>query len=236
MNITIASPNGVDRVIPISAAMEAHFNEPIQHANTILNQINSGMYKRWFEGKKDMTVIDFGANVGLTGLYFLPACKELIAVEPTPSHHNLLTELMEMAMLLEKDVTDRQGIKFYRNALSDKTGEVVFMTGHATENKITSEDGYGNGKVKVMGHPLSHFIKGKTIDFCKVDIEGGEMIALTIEQLKFAYSGRVKVFFVEVHPAYNGGMLENMTELTNRFKKSGYNVEHIDYQTLVATL
>jgi len=223
VNITIASPNKQARSVEISQAMQNHFSIPINHANTILTQINSGMYNRWFEGKKDLVCIDFGANVGLVSLYMLPACKELICVEPTPSHHVLLTELVK-------------GATYSPHALTGKDEEVVFITGHSTENKVSSADGYGNGKITIQGKPLKYFtsLTKSKIDFCKIDIEGAEMIALTSGNIA-SVKGKVKVFFVEVHPAYNGGMDENREELIKRFESNGYKVEVLDYQTIVAT-
>jgi len=230
MTISINSPNGTKRNIEISPAMEQHFSIPINHANTILNQINSGMYAKWFEGKKDLVVIDFGANVGLTALYFMPACKKIYCVEPTPAHMSLLTELIE----------PNQGSCFADyspDALSDKVGTAVFMTGHSTENKITSENGYGNGKITVKTSTLSTFIKNTgepIIDFIKCDIEGGEIFALTDSELKKT-KGKVRNFFVECHPTNNYGMDECREELIKRFTNNGYTIEIIDYQTFVAT-
>lgn len=228
MNITISNPNGGLQTIAVSPAMEAHFSHPINHGHTILQQINSGMYKDWFDGKSQLTVIDFGANVGLTALYFLPACKELHCVEPTPAHFELLKEL------IESNKTN-QLVAYLPEALAAEHGEVVFMTGHSTENKITSLDGYGNGKITVPGKPLSHYVNQCTgpVDFCKVDIEGGEILALTESKLK-AVAGKVKVFFVEIHPGYGGGMDENRNELVLRFANAGYKVDVLDYQTIIA--
>jgi len=229
MNIHIVEPYEHNAtVIPISAAMQAHFSEPINHAQTILNQINGGLYAKWFNGKEKLTVIDFGANVGFTALYFLPACKELHIVEPTPSHMALCKELIEANKT-------NQLIAYLPEALGADYGEVIFMTGHSTENKITSLDGYGNGKITVPCKPLSHYVNQCTgpVDFCKVDIEGGEMIALTETELK-KVAGKVKTFFVEVHPGYGGGMDGNKAELIRRFEVAGYKTDTIDYQTFTA--
>lgn len=228
MTIKIASPNGPDRTIEISPAMEKHWSIPINHAQTILNQINSGMYKRWFEGKKDLVVIDFGANVGLTGLYFQPACKELYLVEPTPAHLELIDGLIKQS--------NNPIVYIYNRAISDKGEVVTFMTGHSTENKITTKEGYGNGKIEVQAYPLSWFLKQtkEIVDFIKCDIEGAEIFALSQEQLNLS-KGKVRAFFVECHPSQNYGMEGCVVELTNRFKNSGYAVEQIDYQTFVAT-
>lgn len=232
MQITINTPNGKPRTIQISKELEAHWRVPINHSQTILDQINSGMYDRFFEGKKDMVCMDFGANVGLVSLYMLPVCRKLLCIEPTPAHSNLLFQL------ITQQVNPQQTkVVFFDSALSDNDGEVIFMTGHSTENKITSSDGYGNGKIVVKSHPLSYYLGtsygGDEVDFCKIDIEGGEIKALTVEQLKLA-KVKVKSFFVEVHPAYNGGMDENREELIKRFHEAGYQTEVIDYQTIYA--
>lgn len=228
MNIEILGMDNTVRTVEISKAMERHFSIPINHAQTILDQINSGMYSRWFEGNKDLVCMDFGANVGLVSLYMLPFCKELMCIEPTPSHYDLLDELMYQ---------EDRGIDPILSpfALTEKEGEVIFMTGHATENKITTQDGYGNGKITVEGKPLIWFLSviDDQVDFCKIDIEGGEIFALTEEQLKLAY-GKVKIFFVECHPSQNYSMFSCQEELVKRFKSAGYRVEIIDYQTIVA--
>jgi FkbM family methyltransferase len=158
----------------------------------------------------------------------------LHCIEPTPSHYALLKELIG-GMGADTNLT------YAPYALTGTEGEFLFATGHSTENKVTSAGDWGSNKITVEGHQLSWFLahafSGSTaqhIDFCKIDIEGGEMMALTIEQLKFAY-GKVKTFFVEVHPAFGGGMDENREELIRRFEHCGYEVEQIDFQTIVAT-
>lgn len=219
--------NGKDYLI--SADLVRHFSIPINHAYTILNQINSGMYAKWFEGKKDLRCVDFGANVGLVSLYMLPACKDLYCVEPTPSHYKLLKEL----------IGENSNVHLCDQALSGTNEPVIFMTGHSTENKITSADGYGNGKITVQGTTLSAYLylsgaDREIIDFVKCDVEGQEIKIFTEEEIKKT-KGKVKVFFIEVHPSYNGGMDENREEIKRRFIKCGYKVYEEDYQTIIAT-
>lgn len=233
--MTINSPNGTPRNILESFDLRKHWSIPINHAQTILDQINSGMYAKWFEGKTNLRCVDFGANVGLVSLYMLPACKELYCVEPTPNHYKLLKEL------LDNNNPHKCTIHYSDAALHSANEKVVFMTGHSTENKITSVDGYGNGKIEVQGLTLSTFLSvsgadrmGEIIDFCKVDVEGGEIFALTNEELKKT-RGKVRTFFVECHPTNNYGMDDCREELIKRFKKNGYTIEVIDFQTFVAT-
>jgi FkbM family methyltransferase len=228
MNISIIGIDGNMRTVEISKAMEEHWKIPMNHAKTILDQINSGMYERWFKDKKDLVCMDFGANVGLVSLYMLPACKKLYCIEPTPSHYALMMELL-FANCGETVVS------LSDFALTGSEGEVTFATGHATENKVSSPDGYGSIKITVMGKPLSIFVDNAmgVVDFCKIDIEGGEMKAITVDELKKVRE-KVKTFFVEVHPAFGGGMDGNREELLKRFNEAGYKTEVIDYQTLVA--
>jgi FkbM family methyltransferase len=229
MSIEILTPSGTKRHVLTSNNMDKHFSIPINHAKTILDQINSGMYAKWFEGKKDLVCIDIGANVGLVSLYMHPACKELYCLEPTPAHFLLLKELLG----------EHQNVHIYPTALSGTNGQVVFMTGHSTENKITTEEGYGNGKIKVPGITLSSFLQASNaekdiIDFIKCDIEGAEIFALTEAELKLT-RGKIRNFFVECHPSNNYGMDACREELIKRFKKNGYEIEVIDYQTFVAS-
>lgn len=226
MNISILGIDGNMRTVEVSNAMHEHWKIPINHAQTILDQINSGMYKKWFEGKKDLVCIDFGANVGLVSLYMSQFCKKIYCVEPTPSHFKLLKELMD-------GNKDNKDIVLSPFALTEEMGVFKFATGHSTENKVTSQDGYGSIKIDVAGCTLSQFVDNEVYDFCKVDIEGGEMKAITVDELKKVY-GKVKTFFVEVHPAFNGGMDGNREELIKRFEEAGYKTEVVDYQTIVA--
>jgi len=215
----------------ISTDMLKHFSVPINHAHTILNQINSGMYAKYFEGKKDLRCIDFGANVGLVSLYMAQFSNELYCVEPTPSHHKLLKELLDASC-------GECNVHYYDTALNGANEDVYFMTGHSTENKITSADGYGNGKIKVQGVTLSSFLFASNaekgiIDFVKVDIESAEIFCLTNEEIQKT-RGKIRTFFVECHPSNNYGMDECREELIKRFTDNGYTIDVCDYQTFTA--
>ena len=215
----------------ISTDMLKHFSVPINHAHTILNQINSGMYAKYFEGKKDLRCIDFGANVGLVSLYMAQFSKELYCVEPTPNHFKLLKELLDANC-------GECNVHYYDTALNGANEPVYFMTGHSTENKITSADGYGNGKIKVQGVTLSSFLlasnaEKEIIDFVKCDIESGEIFALTNEELEKTV-GKIRMFFVECHPSRDYSIDECCEELIKRFSSVGYAVVKEDYQTFTA--
>lgn len=228
MQITINNPNGKPQTFTVPESLEKHWQQPINHCQTILNQINSGMYDRWFKGRTDMACLDFGANVGLVSQYMAANSNYVISVEPTPSHFKILSDTVNASQLALCTCV------LSNTALAEKERKVVFMTGHSTENKITTPEGYGNGKIEIDAYPLSWFVQERSIDFCKVDIEGYEIYALSQEEIN-KVAGKVKVFFVEMHPYDNWGFESMSKELTERFENAGYDVELLDFQTLVAT-
>jgi len=231
MQITMNTPNGA-RTFTISNELQKHWSIPINHSQTILDQINSGMYSKWFDGKTDLVCADFGANVGLVSLYMLQFSKEIHCIEPTPSHLQLCKEL------ITANLKSGQTAAFYDSALHDRNETIIFATGHATENKITVAHGYGSNKIHVNGQILTTYFEqiGKPVDFCKIDIEGGEMNALTPTILAHCFNKQYcKTFFVENHPTNNYTLDSGREELVLRFTKAGYNVERIDYQTIVAS-
>lgn len=225
MTVTV---NGKDYLL--SADMTRHFSIPINHAHTILNQINSGMYAKYFEGKKDLRCIDFGANVGLVSLYMAQFSNELYCVEPTPNHFKLLKELLDANC-------GECNVHYYDTALNGANEPVYFRVNQSTENKIATVNDATT--IKVHGVTLSSFLQASNaekeiIDFVKCDIEGGEIFALTDEELKKT-RGKIRTFFVECHPSNNYGMDECLSILLQRFLNNGYKVETLDYQTFTAT-
>ena len=49
-----------------------------------------GVYIDILNGRKDMTIMDIGANIGVTVQHFQPYAKKLYAIEPSPEHFEAL--------------------------------------------------------------------------------------------------------------------------------------------------
>lgn len=56
-----------DKLIPKDAGIDPIYIE------TLIDQINNGLYAPLFEGKRDLTFLDIGANLGLVSIYAAPA-------------------------------------------------------------------------------------------------------------------------------------------------------------------
>jgi FkbM family methyltransferase len=227
---SIALINNNSVIINLDEELSNHFNaNEKNHGLTILKQINDfHFYDYLFSDNKNLTVLDIGANIGLFSLHVYPICNKIIAFEPTPSHYSKLLKL-----------TKNTNIECRELALSDKCGEIEFKIDlhNSTMNSIVNFHNDKVIKVKCINLETILSIENLNIvDFCKIDIEGSEIIAITEETLK-PIAGRIKEFFVEVHPTLPlDGMdqQQNKMKLWNIFEKIGYDMEDINFETFMA--
>ncbi len=119
---------------------------------------------------KSPVIIDCGANVGISVLYFkwkYPNSK-IIAFEPNPN----------VFRLLEKNVQQNhlQGVEVFNYCLAEEEGEIEFFINDnpgTMEGSVLAERG-GTRILKVKSVRLSTYING-AIDVVKMDVEGAEI-------------------------------------------------------------
>lgn len=129
----------------------------------------SKIYK-FTTGKDKPLIIDCGANIGMSVLFFkdmYPKSK-ILAFEPNPNSFALLK--------LNMQVNNIQGVQLFNCALNDRNGSVDFYVPEQRGSlNGSSINGHNNGnKISVKGKKLSDYISNKKIDFLKLDIEGAE--------------------------------------------------------------
>lgn len=143
-----------------------------------------------------LTMIDLGANIGLSSLYFLRQCPRLrvLAVEPDPHNADLLSENLQ-------SYTSVNRATVLRAAVWATDGPVRFAPpaelGHVNQGYV-QESGADTG-LEVSGMTPATLIARSgfdTIDILKVDVEGGErhLFAAGADWL-----GRVNCLAVEFH-------------------------------------
>ena len=123
------------------------------------------------------TIIDCGANIGVSVLYFkrLYPNARILAFEPNPHAFRLL----------EKNIArnDIKNVSAFNFALSDKDGEIAFYCNEdmGTLKGSLRRDRGGGTEMKVKSVRLSEFIdKLETrVDLIKIDVEGGENEIIT---------------------------------------------------------
>lgn len=154
-------------------------------------------------------IIDCGANIGLSVLYFkqLYPNSELIAFEPDPKIFSILKENIENnhcknVKLHQKAIwIDNNGVEF--NLEGGFSGRIP----KSEEEKII---------VKVESQSLKELIN-KSVDFLKIDIEGAEnQVVFDIEdKLHF-----VKNIFIEFHSHVSEE--QNLGEILTLLKKHNF--------------
>lgn len=136
-----------------------------------------GVYVDIFNTKKDMVVIDVGANCGIVTDYMRQYCKKIYAIEPATEHFEALKK--------NKEFNKWDNVEIFKLAIADKNGEMkLFLneqnrTCHSLTQDYTKMKGYGNEKVKTM--TMDTFFeenKIEKVDFMKFDVEGAEDLIL----------------------------------------------------------
>ena len=204
--------------------IDKHLNDEKTCAKIITRQINLGcIYDRFLKDKKDLVILDIGANVGLFTLYAKDSASRIVSVEPTPSHQHLF----------EKIAGKYENVELVKAALSNKDEDINFYicTFNSTCNSLMERDG---DVVKVEGLTFESLLKKvnlEHVDFCKIDIEGSEMIAITEETLKPVYD-KIDRMIIEVHSTESGpnlrwedNLIDNRRKIEEVLKKVGYKYE-----------
>ena len=207
-----------------------HLEDPKGYAKFIIRQINTDrIYDRCLKDKTGLTILDIGANVGLFTLYAQDAAKRLVAVEPTPSHQHVFEQLTR----------DCKNVELVKAALCDVDTTVEFFISdeNSTMNSIVNKYGRSihveglNFKSLLDKYNLDH------VDFCKIDIEGSEMRAVTRETLGEVYD-RVDHIFIEVHATVpnftHADIISNRLKMEDIFRAVGYKVEVLNFDTIYA--
>lgn len=191
------------------------------HDNNTIKQIF--IDKMIGERFENMRIIDIGAYIGDTVLLFIRGgAKEVCAVEPSPANVELLKINIEQNHFSDK-------VHLFPVAISDQDGTMRFTideenpdTHHLSalsESIIPLQGSWRNIRtVEVTAWTFERLLRElgwETIDFVKVDCEGGEyplFLQTSPELLR-----KVKTYYVEYH---NG-----IEILENRLSEIGYHLK-----------
>lgn len=159
--------------------------------------------------KTRQVIIDCGANIGLSVLFFkLKYSKsKVIAFEPDPEIFGVLQKNIKEAGL--------DDVILYNKAVWIRDEKLSFQADHADGGRIQSTY---NGKTLVEGIDFNAFLqKQKHIDMLKIDIEGAESEVLA--KCFPAISKADKIFF-EYHSSRN--VKQVLGCILEKFERHGY--------------
>jgi len=135
-------------------------------------------------------MVDLGANIGLTSLWFVHryGCKSVIAVEPSPANADLvrlnLASNNVNAQVIEAAVGAHDGTAHFQDGVDSNVGHLA--SGGGREVPVISMDTL-----------LQKLPSGAEVDVVKMDIEGGEG---PLMHENIAWLGRVRSLIAEFHP------------------------------------
>lgn len=156
----------------------------------------SDFYKFNTENKNPL-IIDCGANIGLSVLYFKHTHPDAIihAFEPDTKNYNYLAENV-------KSYGWEKSVFIYKQLVSDTAGFEYFEELGNAGSKIVSEDQQNEFTTKIEKIRLKDFLLNLNtkIDFLKLDIEGSEFEVLP--DLKELFP-KIEKMYIEFHTAIN---------------------------------
>ncbi len=153
-------------------------NWDASHIPEILHEIYlQRIYYPYFSGKKDLTIIDGGANIGLWSLYAQKYAKVIHAIEPTGATYSILERNIKQ--------NKAKAVQCHKMALSGEDGQTDFyISSNSTMNSLIQAVNDTKEKETVKTITLETFLKDNKIDivdFFKCDIEGAEAKLFTSE-------------------------------------------------------
>ena len=136
-----------------SSLFNSHVKTKGTYAEFLVQQLNNHNLKKFFDNKSDLNVLDLGGNIGLWTLYLAPICKNIVTVEPTPSH-------CEVAINLFQLFNNKNNITLLNGAVSDLDGFKDFCIGsiNSTMNSFHKHQDH-NQTIKVRTFKLKTFIQ-----------------------------------------------------------------------------
>lgn len=168
-------------------------------------------------------IIDGGANIGLSVMYFkeIYPDAQIVAFEPDPYIYNVLNENIGNLKF--------DGVKCVNKGLWDEETDLTFLTEGADAGTMYySNDDNSDHLIKVKTTSLAPYLN-KRVDFLKLDIEGAEFTVLKDVESKLDV---VQNIFVEYHSFVDKE--QDLSELLLVLKNAGFRL-HINSPGLTST-
>lgn len=139
------------------------------------------IYNQFLSGKKDLTLLDLGSNIGLWSMYAAQYAKQVYAFEPAKETYDVAV----------KNITDNNltNVKLIQKAIDTKDGTMTLF--HNENSTMNSLSPFVNTKPEnaeeVKTLRLDTFVKNEKIErihFAKIDVEGIEDRIFASESFK----------------------------------------------------
>lgn len=191
--------------------LDIHYRKPYELMHTYAELFEEEIY-RFNAGNPSPFIVDCGANIGLSVLYFKQIYPQssIVAFEPDASNFSILEENCKANGI--RDVQLEQAAVW----IEDTT--LQFVSSGSQGSHINTQ-GPGEHTIQVRAVKLSNLLQSRKIDFLKIDIEGAEDHLLRDCASSL---GNVDQLFVEYHGKVNE--TEKLTGILTIMQKAGFQV------------
>lgn len=179
-----------------------------------------GLYVDIFNTKKDMVVMDVGANIGAVTQYMRDYAKKVYCIEPSSEHFEALQKNIEF--------NKWDNCQAFQLAIAGKDGEVIMHKNDANRTCNSYALNYAGEAQPVKAQTFETFMKENKIDvvdFVKFDVEGAEDDILRSPGF-INVKDKIKAIEVEFH-------FPNWRELVEHMMKLGYKARQYDSSAIV---
>lgn len=154
------------------------------------------IYEPFLNDRKDLIIVDWGGNVGLTSFYFKDYAKEVFCVEPSKRHLECIDNLLGW--------NDIVNIRVCPYAISNEDGKEKFyhnqnVTMYSLEDTVNNQSDFE----EVETVTAKTFIERegiKHIDLLKMDLEGSESKVVVSDE--FAELAKITDVIVGEHHSW----------------------------------
>lgn len=177
------------------------------------------IYTPYLEGKKDLTIVDIGGNIGITAYYFSQFAKQVYVLEPALQHFDTLSRMI--------DFNGLKNVKPIRKALYTENTTLPFYHNELNQTMYSLYQSVSDGSQPEMVETitLEQLFKDEgldKVDLLKLDCEGSEGEILAGPGFGNV-ADRIKTIVMETHNWGVRPLQQVKDALTNR----GFKVEQI---------
>lgn len=166
------------------------------------------------------TIVDAGANIGLSTVYLKNKFPNAAIISIEPSLVNF--------KILKKNIEGYQNISIVNGALMGSRQKVSINNPDTDYASFRVSE--TNNLDDIQAYPISHFINmtdAKQIDFFKIDIEGSERDVF--EKIEDATIKKISAFAIEIHEDIVPGTYQVINERLQDYNQSSKHGEYNFY-------
>jgi len=170
--------------------------------------------------KKDLIVVDVGANIGMATLYFKDMAKHIYAIEPNP----------DLFYCLKKNVGKYKNVSCHNLGIHGYNGEATLSSEHEDDIQQMMSTQNNLNPIKARVQTIKTFMEEQGIDHIdvlKIDIEGSEFYVFSSNDF-IDVAGKIDTIVGEAHnngsasPVYIPIMLREVGFKTEWLPNSNY--------------